>query len=42
MARHSGGKVGHAAKQLVSKSTSKATKSKAGKVLNQHKLDKHK
>ncbi len=37
MAVHHGGKVGKAGKNLASKSTSKSTKSKAGKVLADHK-----
>lgn len=41
MAVHHGGKVGQAGKQLASKSTCKATKSKAGKTLADHKAAKH-
>lgn len=41
MAKHHGGKVGRAAKQLASNSTSKATKSKAGKTLAAHKAKYH-
>lgn len=38
MAVHHGGKVGSAARKLASKSTSKSTKSKAGKILANHKV----
>lgn len=38
---HHGGKVGKAASKLASKLSSKPTKSKAGKVLKQHKDQKH-
>lgn len=41
MAVHHGGKVGKAAKQLSKKSTPKSVKSKAGKILNQHKQKMH-
>lgn len=41
MAVHHGGKVGSAAKKLASKSTSKNTKSKAGKTLANHKAKYH-
>ena len=41
MAVHHGGKVGSAAKKLASKSTSKSTKSKAGKTLANHKAKYH-
>lgn len=41
MTIHHGGKVGKAAKNLASNSTSKATKSKAGKVLANHKAKCH-
>lgn len=37
MAVHHGGKVGKAASTLASKSSSKTSKSKAGKTLNTHK-----
>ena len=39
MTIHHGGKVGKAAKNLASNSTSKATKSKAGTVLANHKAN---
>ncbi|SKA67155.1 hypothetical protein [Eubacterium uniforme] len=42
MAVHHGGKVGAAAKKLATKSTSKATKSKSGKTLANHKAKYHK
>ena len=38
---HHGGKVGTAASKLAKKSTSKNTKSKAGKTLADHKAKKH-
>lgn len=38
---HHGGKVGKAAAQLASNKTSKSTKSKASKILNNHKAEKH-
>ena len=38
---HHGGKVGKAASKLASKSSSKPTKSKAGKVLKQHRDQRH-
>ena len=41
MVVHHGGKVGKAASKLASKSSSKPTKSKAGKVLKQHKDKQH-
>lgn len=41
MAVHHGGKVGVAAKKLVSKSTSKNAKSNAGKTLANHKAKYH-
>lgn len=41
MAVHHGGKVGKAGHQLASKTTSKSTKSKAGKVLADHKAKQH-
>lgn len=41
MAVHHGGKVGAAGKALASKSTSKSTKSNAGKTLANHKNTKH-
>lgn len=41
MSVHHGGKVGTAAKNLASNSTSKATKSKAGTVLVNHKAKCH-
>lgn len=41
MAVHHGGKVGAAARNLASKSTSKSTKSKAAKALAKHKAEKH-
>ena len=41
MAVHSGGKVGKAGKTLVTKSSSKSAKSKAGKTLADHKAKKH-
>lgn len=41
MAVHHGGKVGKAAKNLASKSTNKAAKSKAGTVLANHKAKYH-
>lgn len=41
MAVHHGGKVGKAGSQLASNSTGKSTKSKAGKVLADHKHRKH-
>ena len=41
MAVHHGGKVGGAAKKLASKNTSKATKSKAGKIMANHKAKHH-
>lgn len=41
MVVHHGGKVGKAAKQLSKKGTSKNVKSKAGRILNQHKQKMH-
>ena len=41
MTVHQGGKVVGAAKKLTSKSTSKTTKSKAGKTLANHKRKYH-
>lgn len=41
MAVHHGGKVGRAAKNLASNSSSKSTKSKAGKTLASHKANQH-
>ena len=41
MAKHSGGKVGIAGKTLASNTSSKTAKSKAGKILVDHKNDKH-
>ena len=41
MVKHSGGKVGKAARQLVNKSTSKSTKSNAVKILKKHQDKKH-
>ncbi len=41
MAIHHGGKVGTAGKTLSSKSSSKSAKSKAGKTLVNHKINKH-
>lgn len=41
MTVHHGGKVGAAGKALASKSSSKGTKSKAGKTLANHKNAKH-
>lgn len=41
MAVHHGGKVGGGAEKLAGKSTSKGTKSKAGKVLVNHKAKYH-
>ncbi len=38
---HHGGKVGHAAKTLASKSSSNKSKSAAGKVLANHKAKYH-
>ena len=42
MAKHSGGKVGKAAKTLASKSSGKNAKSKAGTTLANHKQAHHK
>lgn len=41
MTVHHGGKVGAAGRKLASKSSSKRTKSKAAKVLANHKNAKH-
>ena len=41
MAVHHGGKVGGAGRRLASKSTSKSTKSKAGRTLANHKAKCH-
>ena len=41
MVVHHGGKVGKAAKQLSQKGTSNNVKSKAGRILNQHKQKMH-
>lgn len=41
MAAHHGGKVGKAAKTLATKSSSKRSKSNAGKTLANHKAAKH-
>lgn len=41
MAVHHGGKAGGAGRKLASKSTSKSTKSKAGKTLANHKVKYH-
>ena len=41
MAVHHGGKISSAAKKLAGKSTSKNTKSKAGKTLANHKAKYH-
>lgn len=41
MAVHSGGKVGKAGKILASKNSSKSAKSKAAKILANHKAKKH-
>lgn len=41
MVRHSGGKLTKAAKTLSSKKSSAKSKSNAGKVLQQHKQNKH-
>ena len=41
MAKHSGGKVGKAGKDLATKGTSQKQKSNAGKVLKEHKDTKH-
>jgi hypothetical protein len=38
---HHGGKVGAAGRTLVSKNSSKSAKSKAGKTLVIHKINKH-
>jgi len=41
MVKHSGGKVGKAAKTLASKSSTKSQKSNAGKTLKKHQDNKH-
>lgn len=41
MPKHSGGKVGAAAKTLASKASSKGAKSKAGTTLANHKHNSH-
>lgn len=41
MTVHHGGKVGAAGRRLASKSSSKSTKSKAAKILVNHKNTKH-
>ena len=41
MATHHGGKVGKAAKTLASRSSSKSAKSKAGKMMANHKAKQH-
>lgn len=41
MARHSGGAIGRAGRILASKSSSKKSKSKAGRDLNIHKQQYH-
>lgn len=41
MVVHYGGKVGSAAKKLASNSTRKSAKSKAGKILANHKVKHH-
>lgn len=41
MAVHSGGKIGKAGKTLASKNSPKSAKSKAGKILADHKAQKH-
>lgn len=41
MAVHHGGKVGAAGRRLASKSSSKSTKSKAAKILVNHKNTRH-
>lgn len=41
MAKHSGGRIGAAAKTLASKNSTKLSKSKAGKTLANHKATKH-
>lgn len=41
MAVHHGGKVGEAGRTLSNKRSSKSQKSKASKILNKHKEDKH-
>lgn len=41
MSVHHGGKVGKAGKTLAFKSSSKSSKSKAGKTLANHKATKH-
>ena len=41
MVKHSGGKIGKAARQLVKKRTSKSTKTNAAKILKKHQDKKH-
>ncbi|WP_276245360.1 hypothetical protein [Virgibacillus profundi] len=41
MVKHSGGKVGNAAKKLASKGTSKKQKSGSAKILKKHQDTKH-
>lgn len=41
MPKHSGGKVGEAARILQDSNSSKSEKTRAAKVLNQHKKQKH-
>ena len=42
MSKHSGGKIGKAAKTLASKTSSKSAKSRAGTTLANHKQQNHK
>ena len=39
--KHSGGKIGEAARKLASNNSTKTDKKKASKTLNDHKKDKH-
>lgn len=41
MVKHSGGKVGKAAKTLANSKSSKTAKSQAGKTLKKHQDEKH-
>lgn len=41
MSRHSGGKIGKAGRTLAKKTSSKSSKSKAGKTLAKHKAKYH-
>ena len=41
MVKHSGGKVGKAAKDLTSYKTTKSQKSKVGEISKKHKDEKH-